>query len=92
MRSCGPKLNVDVLRLAVAERFNVAVPSVDPPSKKVTVPVGVPGSGDETFAVRVTDWPNTEGFGPESNDVVVGDFADRIPSTATLRDGESEEV
>jgi hypothetical protein len=42
----------------------VPVPSVVVPSWNVTVPVGVPvaGSTAETVAVKVTDWPGSEGF------------------------------
>src|ERR1043166_7754668 len=38
------------------------------PSLKVTVPVGVPAPGETalTVAVKVTDWPNTEGFCDEA--------------------------
>ena len=37
--------------------FSVLVPSIDEPSRKVTVPVGVPlpGASTDTVAVRVTD-------------------------------------
>src|SRR6266581_2818965 len=50
---------------------SVPVPSVVVPSLKVTVPVGVPRLWSETVAVKVTDWPNTEGFVEEVNVVVV---------------------
>jgi len=45
------------------------VPIAVPPSRKVTVPVGVPlpGTTAPTVAVRVTDWPNREGLVPEAS-------------------------
>ena len=38
-----------------------------PPSRNVTVPVGVPAPGAirVSVAVKVTDWPETEGFADE---------------------------
>ena len=44
--------------------LSVPVPSVAVPSRKVTVPVGVPAPGAFalTVAVKVTLWPNTEGL------------------------------
>ena len=42
-----------------------------PPSRKVTVPVGVPEAAGETVAVNVTDCPNTEGFADEVTALVV---------------------
>ena len=43
------------------------------PSLKVTVPVGVPEPGALalTVAVKVTDWPKTEGLDEEATAVVV---------------------
>jgi hypothetical protein len=35
------------------------------PSVNVTVPVGVPPSEAVTVAVKVTDWPNLDGFSDE---------------------------
>ena len=39
-----------------------------PLSRKVTVPVGVPepGAEAETVAVKVTDWPKTEGLAEDT--------------------------
>ena len=44
-----------------------------PPSLKVTVPVGVPLPGEVTLtvAVKVTDWPDTDGFAEDATVVVV---------------------
>ena len=43
----------------------VPIPRSVAPSKKVTVPVGVPAPGDTGFtvAINVTDWPYTLGLG-----------------------------
>jgi len=52
----------------------VPVPSVLLPSVNVTVPLGVTvPEFSVTVAVKVTDWPNTDGLDPveETNDVVV---------------------
>ena len=53
--------------------LKVPVPIGLPPSRNVTVPVGVPepGATGETVAVKVTDWPNTDGFADEVTVVVV---------------------
>ena len=40
------------------------------PSRNVTVPVGVP-EPDVTVAVKVTGWPNTDGFGDDPTPVAV---------------------
>ena len=55
------------------------VPSVVPPSLKVTVPVAVFG---ETVAVKVTGWPNTEGLADEETVVVV--FARKVTVSVPL--------
>src|SRR5437879_8837468 len=54
----------------------VPVPSVFKPSAKVTVPVGLatavlPGELTLTVAVKVTDWPETEGLAELLSEVVV---------------------
>ena len=43
------------------------------PSKKETVPVGVPAPGalGVTVAVKVTDWPKTDGLGLMDREVAV---------------------
>ena len=52
------------------------------------MPVGVPlpGAAAATVAVKVTDWPKTEGFAADVTDVVVGSLvtvwvrtADELP-------------
>jgi len=47
--------------------LKVAVPSVAAPSRNVTVPVGVPTPGATalTVAVKVTAWPDADGFTDE---------------------------
>jgi len=49
------------------------VPNEVVPSKKETVPVGVPAPGvvAVTVAVKVTDWPMTDGLGPPVTEVLV---------------------
>src|SRR5690348_3518772 len=47
------------------------VPMLTPPSRKVTVPVAVPENWGATVAVKVVDWPNTEGFTEEEMTVAV---------------------
>ena len=51
----------------------VPVPSVLVPFLKVTVPLGVPAPGETglTVAVKVTDWPKTEGLAEEVKAVAV---------------------
>ena len=59
---------------------NVATPPLSvpepigmPPSRNVTGPVGIPAPGatGDTVAVKVTDWPDPEGFTDDVTDVVV---------------------
>ena len=59
--------------VAIPEPFNVPVPSTVDPSMKVTVLVGIPEPGalEMTVAVKVTDWPNTDGLAEETTDEVV---------------------
>ena len=49
------------------------MPSLVEPSMKVTVPVGVPlpGAVAVTVAVKVTDWPKTDGLAEEVTTVLV---------------------
>jgi hypothetical protein len=66
------ELRVDVVNVAWPE-LRVLVATGMPPSLKMTVPVGVPVLGDVavTVAVKVTDWPKTEGLADEAIAVVV---------------------
>jgi hypothetical protein len=50
-------VRVDVVMVATAVLFRVPVPRVVVPSRKVTVPVGVPELLEVTVAVRVTGAP-----------------------------------
>jgi hypothetical protein len=52
-----PTVRVDVVMVATAVLFRVPVPRVVVPSRKVTVPVGVPELLEVTVAVRVTGAP-----------------------------------
>src|SRR5262245_4506735 len=52
--------------------LSVLKPIEAAPSKKVTVPSGVPDpEAGVTVAVKVTDWPNTDGLTEEDRVVVV---------------------
>ena len=61
-----PTASAEVANVALPA-LKLAVPSVAAPSRKVTVPVGVPDPGATalTVAVNVTDCPNTDGFTDE---------------------------
>jgi hypothetical protein len=67
-----PTLNVDVVSDATPP-LSVPEPSVVAPSKKLTVPVGVPAPGatTATVAVRVLACPKTDGSGLEVKVAVV---------------------
>jgi hypothetical protein len=56
----------DVVNVALPA-VRLAVPRVEAPSRKVTVPVGVPTPGETalTVAVNVTAWPDADGFTDE---------------------------
>ena len=58
-----PTASKEVANVALPE-LKVAVPSVAAPSRNVTVPDGVPPA-ELTIAVKVTDWPNNDGFTEE---------------------------
>jgi hypothetical protein len=59
---CVPAVSAEVPNVAAPLLFRNPVPSAVAPSKKVTVPVGVPGVVAVTVAVSVTVPPATEGF------------------------------
>ena len=80
-----PRINPDVLNVAIPEPFSVPVPRIVDPSSNVTVPVGVPEPGDVTVAVNVTDYPKTDGFAPEANAVeVVASMAVKSASSLSV--------
>jgi hypothetical protein len=56
----------DVVKVALPPD-RLAVPNVAAPSRNVTVPVGVPAPGATalTVAVKVTAWPEADGFTDE---------------------------
>jgi len=54
---CDPTVSVDVVKVATPWLFNVPVPGAVVPSRKVTVPVGVPEVLDVIVAVNVTGEP-----------------------------------
>jgi hypothetical protein len=66
---CVPADRIEIVKVAMPE-LRFAVPRVEVPSKKVTVPVGIPEPGATalTVAVNVTPSPKTDGF---SDDVTV---------------------
>lgn len=81
-----PTASADVVNVATPEPFNVPVPMELPPSRKLTVPLGVPAPGDaaETVAVNVTDWPKTEGLTDDVTAVVVLSLFTTCDSTADV--------
>jgi len=54
---CVPTVSVEVVKLATPLPFNVPAPSAVAPSRKVSVPLGVPGLLDVIVAVNVTGAP-----------------------------------
>jgi hypothetical protein len=62
---------VDAEKVACAVASSVAVPSVDVPSRNVTLPVGVPGEVLVTAAVNVMAWPVVAGLAEDVTVVVV---------------------
>lgn len=69
-----PSASAKVVNVATPP-ISVPVPMGLPPSRNMTVPVGVPdpGAAGEMVAVKVTDWPKTLGFAEEITEVVVLD-------------------
>ena len=63
----------EVVLKAATPPASVPVPILLPPSKKVTVPDGVPDPGEaaETVAVKVTLWPNVDGLTDDTMPVEV---------------------
>ena len=71
---CVATLREDVENVACAEPFKLTPDvRVVAPSRKFTVPLGIPAPPEPavTVAVKVTAWPDTEGFGEEVRAVVV---------------------
>lgn len=67
-----PTASADVVKVATALLFNVPVPTVAVPSRKVTVPVGVPKLVDVIVAVNVIEAPLDAEAAELSNAAVVG--------------------
>src|SRR4029077_4124054 len=63
----------EVLNIALPALLRVPVPKTVAPSRKVTVPVGVPAPGapPPTFAVSITGCPRIDGLGDADTVVVV---------------------
>ena len=57
MIECVPTVSVEVVKVATPMPFNVPVPRVAVPSRKVTAPVGVPELLDVMVAVNVSGLP-----------------------------------
>jgi hypothetical protein len=68
---CVPAESIDVLNMAITVLFNAPVPSVVVPSRKVTVPVGMPEVLDVIVAVNVTEAPLDTEAAELTNAVVV---------------------
>jgi len=73
MLECTLTVKAEVDNVAMPPTPTVPVPRLVAPSKNVTVPDGLPAPGAiaATVAVKVTDCPNTDGFGAEVTLVVV---------------------
>lgn len=66
-----PRLRVDELKVATPLLFRMEPPRVVVPSRKVTLPVGVPLVAGLTVAVNVTGCPSPDGFTDEISTVVL---------------------
>ena len=69
---CEPAANEEMTRVD-CPTFRVPLPRLVLPSKKVTVPVGVPAVGADglTVAVSVMAWPKIPGLGEALTEIVV---------------------
>jgi len=65
--ACTLTLNDEMVIVAMLPAPTLPDPMLVAPSKNVTVPDGLPAPGAlaVTIAVKVTLWPNTDGFGAE---------------------------
>ena len=66
-----PMVGVEAALAVPPESVTGAQPNGAPPSRNVTLPVGVPLVAAETVAVNVTDWPNAVDGAVDAMDVVV---------------------
>jgi hypothetical protein len=76
----------DVENVATPAALRAPVPSVVAPSRKVTVPVGIPepGGAAATTAETVTACPNVDGFGIDATVVVVAAWLTVTPAPPPL--------
>ena len=75
MIGCEPTARLEVPNVAVVTPLmivNIPWPMLAPPSKKDTVPVGVPAPPGATVAVNVTGWPASDGFVEETTEEMPG--------------------
>jgi len=83
---CVPTVSVDVVKVATPPLFKVPVPRTVVPSRKVTVPVGVPEVLEVIVAVNITGAPlGTEGA-ELTNAVLVAAVAFDVMVSATAAD------
>jgi hypothetical protein len=80
VRLCEPAVMVAIWMVATPEPFTAPLPRETLPSKKVTVPVGVPEVA-VTVEVRVTAWAVVAGFGEAVSDAVDAVFAPALTVT-----------
>ena len=74
------------MNVATPAAFRTPVPIVPAPSLNPTLPGGVPAPAEVTVAVKVTDWPVTDGF---TDDVSVVDVG-VVPAAVTTWDTGAE--
>ena len=60
---CAPAARAVVVKVAWPAARVTGAPRLVTPSLNCTVPVGVP-EPEVTVAVKLTDWPTVDGFGP----------------------------
>ena len=71
MIECEPTDNAPVEIVAIPEALSAPVPSEVAPSRKLTLPVGVPPPLCATVAVKEMDWPATAGLVDDMTAVLV---------------------
>ena len=86
MIECVPTVSVDVVKVATPPLFKVPVPRTVVPSRKVTVPVGVPEVLEVIVAVNVTGVPLDAEAAELINAVVVATAAFGVMVSVTGAD------
>ena len=86
MIECVPTVSVDVVKVATPLLFNVPIPSAVVPSRKLTVPVGVPEVLEVIVAVKVTGDPLDAEAAELINAVVVATAAFGVMVSVTAAD------